>query len=111
MKFEDVRIFDSWLLKGRIDLVETSEERVRVTDHKSGKVPREDERPKAIGGGEVLQPVLYALAAAQKLGMPVTDSRLFYATIRNNYTEIPIPIRSEERRVGKECRSRWFTDH
>ena len=25
MEFEDVRIFDNWLLKGRIDLVETSE--------------------------------------------------------------------------------------
>ena len=32
-------------------------------------------------------------------------------TVTNNYSEETPPDRSEERRVGKECRSRWSQDH
>src|ERR1039458_7061081 len=30
---------------------------------------------------------------------------------RNRWSGLPRPRRSEERRVGKECRSRWAPDH
>ena len=42
---------------------------LRVVDHKTGRVP--EPRPELVGGGEVLQPALYALAAEKMLGEPV----------------------------------------
>ena len=54
-------------LKGRIDLIERhASGMLRVVDHKTGK-PREP-RPEMVGGGEALQPALYALAAEAELG-------------------------------------------
>src|SRR5204862_2503376 len=48
-------------LRGSIDLVERDAEgKLRATDHKSGKKRAKDGA--VIGGGSVLQPVLYALA-------------------------------------------------
>src|SRR5438552_17307586 len=40
-----------------------------------------------------------------------TEGRLGnrYVTISRGITGTPIPDRSEERRVGKECRSRWWS--
>src|SRR5438034_6531764 len=44
---------------------------------------------------------------------PMKDSAI--AAIKGNVLHIPTvlggDVRSEERRVGKECRSRWSTDH
>src|SRR5262249_41415073 len=40
-----------------------------------------------IGNGEVLQPVLYGLAAETALGLPVTEGRLFYCTSRGGFAE------------------------
>ena len=54
-------------LRGSIDLLERDPAgRIRVTDHKTGKVRAEKDF--VIGGGKTLQPVLYALAAEQVLG-------------------------------------------
>ena len=53
--------------------------RLRVTDHKTGKVARR--KTSIIGGGKMLQPVLYALAAERVLGEPVEAGRLYYCTV------------------------------
>ena len=88
---EPVAIVDGALLKGSIDLVERhSSGSVRVVDHKTGRLP--EPRPEMVGGGEVLQPALYALAAEQMLGEPVQSGRLYYSTIAQNYTSIDVPL-------------------
>jgi CRISPR/Cas system-associated exonuclease Cas4 (RecB family) len=86
-----VSLPDGTRLRGAIDLVERHSSRgtLRVVDHKSGKAP---ERPPAVvGGGVVLQPLLYALAAEKTLGSQVESGRLFYCTQRGNYRTVDIP--------------------
>jgi RecB family exonuclease len=78
-------------LRGSIDLVERhATGRVRATDHKTGKVRARD--GVVIGGGEVLQPVLYALACEQLLTEPVDAGRLYYCTAVGAYTERVVPL-------------------
>src|SRR5207244_2451431 len=57
-------------VRGSIDLVEQHRTRgvLRITDHKTGKAPAD--MPALIGGGALLQPVLYGLAVEQLLGKP-----------------------------------------
>lgn len=78
-------------LRGSIDLVERNPEgRLRVTDYKTGRV-----RAKSgfvIGGGKILQPVLYALAAQEVLGEPVESGRLYYCTATGGYEERTVAI-------------------
>jgi len=88
---EPVEIDGGWLLQGAIDLVERHSSGIlRVVDHKTGRVPQP--RPELVGGGEVLQPALYALAAEKILGEPVALGRLSYSTIAQNYTAIDVPL-------------------
>jgi len=49
-------------------------------------------RPELVGGGEILQPALYALAAEKILGEPVAFGRLYYSTIAQNYTAIDVSL-------------------
>jgi CRISPR/Cas system-associated exonuclease Cas4 (RecB family) len=51
-----------------------------------------------VGNGEVLQPTLYALAAEEILGEPVSIGRLYYSTIAQNYTAIDVPLHDWTRR-------------
>jgi len=78
-------------LRGSIDLVERDPGGVlRVTDHKTGKA-----RAAAglvIGGGEILQPVLYALAAEELLRATVESGRLYYCTADGGYAEVVVPL-------------------
>ncbi|MBI3667039.1 MAG: PD-(D/E)XK nuclease family protein [Acidobacteria bacterium] len=85
-------ILDGLHLRGSIDLIEKSAVRglLRVTDHKTGKAP--EPPPVWIGGGEILQPLLYGLAAEKLLGQKVESGQLFYATQRGNYTRIEIAL-------------------
>lgn len=77
------------LLRGAIDAVEreTATGVMRITDYKTGLA--RDRGPLVIGGGEVLQPVLYALTirALERSSSPTEPSlaRLFYATKRGGY--------------------------
>ena len=67
---------------------------VRVTDHKTGKnrsTPRT-----VIGGGGMLQPVLYGMAIEQILSKPVVSGRLFYCTAAGGFTEHEIPLNDAE---------------
>ena len=55
-----------------------------------------------VGGGEVLQPVLYGLAVEHALGRPVTESRLFFSTVAGGYASRSITLGETERRHGME---------
>lgn len=88
---------EGFRIKGRIDLIERhASGALRVVDHKTGK-PREP-RPEMVGGGEVLQPALYGLAAAQELGERVGMGRLWYATNARNYETVDVPLNEWARR-------------
>ena len=94
---EAVEIEGGFRLQGSIDLVERHSSGVlRVVDHKTGRVP--EPRPELVGGGELLQPALYALAAEKMLGEPVTFGRLYYSTIAQNYTAVDVPLNDWSRR-------------
>ncbi|MEE2775201.1 MAG: PD-(D/E)XK nuclease family protein [Acidobacteriota bacterium] len=87
-------------LRGSIDMVERNWRRqaMRVTDHKTGRAPKE--KALVIKGGEILQPVLYALAAEEKLakeGERVESGRLFYCTQRGGYREIEVQLTADSR--------------
>ena len=60
-------------------------------------------------------PTLYVLTKSDKLGRDrrAAAVKLFAQELDLPEGEKPIPYsaRSEERRVGKECRSRWSPDH
>lgn len=96
-KFESVVIAEQWKLHGRMDLIEQSAEgAIRVTDYKTGNFP--DPAPQFTGGGEVLQPVLYALASEQLFpGRRIAGGRLFYATLRGGYRTIDVPLNDRTR--------------
>ncbi|MBM3792903.1 MAG: Dna2/Cas4 domain-containing protein [Acidobacteria bacterium] len=90
---EDVAPMAGVRLRGSIDLVERHRESglIRITDHKTGRPL--DKAPMAVGGGAVLQPLLYSLAAGQMLGQPVSMGRLFYCTQRGGYKEYSVPVK------------------
>jgi ATP-dependent helicase/nuclease subunit B len=73
-------------LKGALDAVEALlDGTLRVTDFKTGKMKRDLKPHATVGGGEMLQPLLYAFAAEAleaRAGSPrsVTASRLFYSS-------------------------------
>jgi ATP-dependent helicase/DNAse subunit B len=81
-----------FVLRGSVDLIETCRDLdvCRVTDHKTGK----DRSPRevVVGGGAVLQPVLYSVAVEQGLGKRVVKGRLFYCTTAGGFAERPIDI-------------------
>ena len=90
-------ILDGIRLRGSIDLIERNpiSHGLRVTDHKTGKAPKD--RPQYVGGGSLLQPLLYALAAETLLGESVQSGRLFYCTQRGDFSDISIPVNDESR--------------
>jgi CRISPR/Cas system-associated exonuclease Cas4 (RecB family) len=95
--FDDIVVGNGWRLDGRMDLTELSPEgALWVTDYKTGSYP--DPAPEVTGKGEVLQPLLYALAA-EKLypGTNVAGGRLFYATVRGGYRSIWMPLSDQTR--------------
>src|SRR5262249_58005850 len=63
---------------------------LRVTDHKTGKVRAAEDV--VVGGGQVLQPLLYALACQRVLGETVVAGRLYYCTAVGDYAERTVPL-------------------
>jgi CRISPR/Cas system-associated exonuclease Cas4 (RecB family) len=90
-------------LRGAIDLVEEHRQTkvLRVTDHKTGRRPDRIEKV-IIGGGAVLQPVLYAMAAEVSLNRPVSHGRLFYCTSAGGFHPHPIPLNERTRDAALE---------
>ena len=78
-------------LRGSIDLVERHRTgKVRATDHKTGKARAKD--GVVIGGGQHLQPVLYALACESLLGDPVESGCLYYCTADGDYKFVEVAL-------------------
>ncbi|HXW04161.1 MAG TPA: PD-(D/E)XK nuclease family protein [Vicinamibacterales bacterium] len=100
---DPVIVGDRFRLRGSVDLVERANDRavLRVTDHKTGKNRTTDRT--VIGGGGILQPVLYSLAVEQVLGLPVAYGRLFYCTAAGGFTDHAIAINDTNRRSGLEA--------
>jgi CRISPR/Cas system-associated exonuclease Cas4 (RecB family) len=100
---DDVVLEGGFRLRGAIDLIETNRTTnlIRVTDHKTGRKPERIEKM-IIGGGAVLQPVLYALAVETALEAPVSHGRLFYCTSAGSFYEHPIPLNDMTRSAGLE---------
>ncbi|MEO8875935.1 MAG: PD-(D/E)XK nuclease family protein, partial [Polyangiaceae bacterium] len=96
-KEEDVTVEGGLRLRGSIDVVERNANGdLRATDYKTGKVRAENGM--RIGGGETLQPVLYALVLEKILpeSRPV-GGRLWYCTAAGGYTEVEVPLDAEAR--------------
>jgi CRISPR/Cas system-associated exonuclease Cas4 (RecB family) len=97
---DSIPVTDNLQLRGSIDLVERDESNperpvLRVTDHKTGKVRTTD--GVVIGGGRVLQPVLYALACEKLLREPVEAGRLYYCTTDGGFEERVVPLDNHAR--------------
>jgi len=97
---EEAVVLDRIRLRGSIDVVERDWKRraIRVTDHKTGRPPARKDL--VIGGGEILQPVLYALAAEANLAgeeETVVGGRLFYATQRGGFESLMVPLDERSR--------------
>jgi len=83
---EPVAVAGGLQLRGSIDLIERHPRGVlRVTDHKTGKTVADKEV--VVGGGAILQPLLYALATEKILGPPVESGRLYYCTSAGGFEE------------------------
>ncbi len=97
----DVVLADGFRLRGAIDLIETHRQTglLRVTDHKTGRKPDRIEKV-VVGGGAVLQPVLYGLAAEAALGGTVRQGRLFYCTANGGFQAHEIPLNDHTRAEG-----------
>jgi ATP-dependent helicase/DNAse subunit B len=96
-----VAVAGSLQLRGSIDLVERHERGVlRATDHKTGKARARE--GVVVGGGEILQPVLYALACEQLLPEPVEAGRLYYCTATGGFEERVVPLDENSRRAARE---------
>ena len=98
---DDVVLEGGFRLRGAIDLIESHRQTkvLRVTDHKTGRKPDRIERT-VVGGGTVLQPVLYALVVENALDTPVSHGRLFYCTSSGSFYEHPIPLSDLTRGAG-----------
>ena len=100
-KREPAEVLDGARLRGSIDLVEEDAGgRLRVTDHKTGRAVHTG-GALVIGGGKVLQPVLYSLAAEKILEREVVSGRLFYCTQRGGYSTVAVPLDERSRGAAR----------
>jgi len=90
-------------LRGSVDLIEKKRGSrfLRITDHKTGK--NRTTWKTVIGGGAILQPVLYGLAVENVLGATVQSGRLFYCTSAGGFVDHEIPLNEINRRLGIEA--------
>jgi ATP-dependent helicase/nuclease subunit B len=89
-----------FVLRGSVDLVEHRADLdvLRVTDHKTGK--NRSNPDLIVGGGGMLQPVLYSVAVEQALDKKVVEGRLYYATTVGGFVDKPIVINDYTRGQG-----------
>jgi CRISPR/Cas system-associated exonuclease Cas4 (RecB family) len=100
---EEVTLEGGYKLRGAVDLIEEHRATglLRVTDHKTGRKPEKVDRV-IVGGGAVLQPVLYGVAVQHALARGVAQGRLFYCTAAGGFTEHEIPLNERTRAAGLE---------
>jgi CRISPR/Cas system-associated exonuclease Cas4 (RecB family) len=100
---DDVVLAGGYRLRGAIDLIEEHRQTgvVRVTDHKTGRRPDQIEKT-VVGGGQVLQPVLYAMATEAALARVVSHGRLFYCTAAGGFSVHEIPLSERTRGAAIE---------
>ena len=100
---DEVTIEGGFRLRGAVDLIEERAvaATLRVTDHKTGRKPDRIDKV-IVGGGAVLQPVLYGIAVEAALGQTVSQGRLFYCTAAGGYVEHQIPLNERTRAAGIE---------
>jgi RecB family exonuclease len=98
----EVTLPEGYRLRGIVDLVERKRggSDLRVTDYKTGR--DYTRRNLVVGGGEMLQPVLYGLAVEHLLAARVVESRLFYCTRAGGFSERLVPLSDEARSRGTE---------
>jgi ATP-dependent helicase/nuclease subunit B len=96
---EPIAVAGGLKLRGSIDLVERdpASAHLRITDHKTGKA--RTERGVMVGGGKVLQPLLYALAAEKLLSEPVEAGRLYYCTLTGGFEEREVELNDGSRKA------------
>lgn len=98
---EPVQIAGAYCVTGAVDMMERGPEGVlRVVDHKTGRPPKDPVL--SIGGGEKLQPSLYAMAVEQHFQQRVQGGRLFYSTLRGNYAFLDVPLNDSTRNAVEE---------
>ena len=97
---DPVVIDEGYILRGSVDLIErhATLDVLRVTDHKTGK--NRSNADLVVGGGTMLQPVVYSIAVERALGKKVVEGRLFYATTAGGFAEHTIPINDYTRSQG-----------
>jgi len=100
---DPVVIDGRFVLRGSVDLIEHRSDLdvFRVTDHKTGK--NRSNPDLIIGGGAMLQPVLYSVAVEQGLAKKVVAGRLFYCTTAGGFAEHEIPIDDYTRGQGLQA--------
>lgn len=99
---DSVLVDGRFMLRGSVDLIETraGSDILRVTDHKTGRNRANDKL--IVGGGKVLQPVLYSVAVEQGLGRRVASGRLYYCTTAGGFAHHEIALTDVTRRQGLE---------
>jgi len=99
---DPVALDGGFLIRGAIDLIERHRDTtaLRVTDHKTGK--NRTNPAAVVGGGGMLQPVIYGLVVERVFKHPVAYARLYFATTAGGFTELPVSLREEHQRAGLE---------
>ncbi len=100
---EPVLVDGRFPLRGAIDAIDVHRQTgvLRVTDHKTGKDRTKDTL--VIGGGSVLQPLVYAAVAEAMLGVPVGESRLFFCTSAGGFKQRPVLLDAAAQRLAIEA--------
>src|SRR5207253_2821709 len=92
---EPIVIDDGFILRGSVDLIEEHARTgvLRVTDHKTGK--NRSNPDLVVGGGAMLQGVLYSVAVERALGKKVVRGRYYYATTIGGFVDKEIEINDD----------------
>ena len=97
---DEVVLKEGFRIRGAVDLVEQQRTTgaIRATDHKTGRSPVPE--PRVIGGGESLQPLLYAMALEQLFPGTEISSRLYFCTQRGGFRRLDFPLNDSGRQAA-----------
>ena len=101
---DPVTVDGRFVLRGSVDLIEeqSGSGDLRITDHKTGR-KRTSEKT-IIGGGSVLQPVVYSMVVEQVFGRRVVGGRLYYCTSAGGFDDsTQVRLDDATRRLGTEA--------